>query len=44
VCDAVDIGRERLRNDRDPHAIKFADVVLGFRHDTVTQGRTVDDN
>jgi hypothetical protein len=44
VRDAVDIGRERLRNDRDPHAHKVAHDVFEFRQDTVTPGRTVDDN
>jgi hypothetical protein len=44
VCDTVDIGWEGLRNDRDPHVIKFAHGVFEFRQDAVTAGRTIDDN
>jgi len=44
VCDAVDVGRERLRNDGDPHAHKVSHETFEFRQDTVTYGRTVDDN
>jgi hypothetical protein len=30
VCDAVDIRRERLRNDRDPHAFKIVMLCSNF--------------
>jgi hypothetical protein len=43
VCAAIDVGRERLRNDRDPHAHKVAYVVFEFCYYTVTSGRTLDD-
>jgi len=42
--DAVHVRRERLRNDRDPHAFKIAREVFEFTHGTVTYKRTVDDN
>jgi hypothetical protein len=43
VCNAVEVGRERLRNDRDPHVHKIAHSLSVFCYYSVTIGRTLYD-
>jgi hypothetical protein len=44
VRDAINVRRERLRNDRDPHVFKIARAVFEISHGAVTYKRTIDDN
>jgi hypothetical protein len=44
VCDAINVRREGLRNDRDPHVFKVAHEVFEISHGAVTYKRTINDN
>jgi hypothetical protein len=44
VCDAINVRREGLRNDRDPHVFKIARAVFEMSHGAVTCKRTMNDN
>jgi hypothetical protein len=44
VCDAINVRREGLRNDRDPHVFKIAREVFEISHGAVTCKRTIHDN